>query len=82
MVTRSEWIESVLRAWEDEPCPRCGRNLRPYHVDEEGVVWGHCGWCDRDSWIAREYWPVRFDPEKAEQPLTVEGYADPGDLPF
>lgn len=82
MVTRTEWVNSVLNAWRGEPCPRCGRELRPYHVDDEGVVWGECPNCEADFWIAREYWPAKLDPEKPEQPLTAEGYADTGDLPF
>lgn len=66
MVTRSEWVAKVAEAWRGEPCPRCGRALPVAIVDDEGNVYAYCGRCNLETWVAREVWPEKLDPEPEE----------------
>lgn len=59
----SEKREAVLKAWDGEPCPRCGRACRAYHWDDEGIVWSYCDRCDRDVWTAHEPIGGPYEPE-------------------
>ena len=63
MVTLSERTNQILDAWQGDSCPSCGRHMRAYHWDEEGIVWSWCDHCDKERWTAFEPRPASFDPE-------------------
>jgi hypothetical protein len=71
-MTRSEWIVSLFKAWEDNPCPHCGYSHHVSEVDEDGNLWMWCERAQKDFWVAHEHEPAHFDPEPAQ----------PADLPF
>jgi hypothetical protein len=66
---RSEWAERILEAWNGDPCPRCGREGRCYHVNDDGDVCCYCGSCDKEWAAATESVPLAFDPEDEDDDL-------------
>jgi len=65
-MTRDEWIRSVMRAYSDETCLRCGRHVEATYVTEDGEVRGFCGWCNSFCHVGDERLPPSFTPEPDE----------------